>query len=115
LDYALRGYDRRIPFGLPGIGPELANPEIIRAVVNQDIIIENSPPEAITFRALVAKAPGVAIGTLVGMRAVGDAHWLMMFTVPTGIIVCSSAIGISKALEKGLNKIVEKFITERRH
>lgn len=41
-------------------------------------------------------------GDLVGM--------LMLLTVPTGIVVCSSAIGVSKALEKGLNKAVEKII-----
>jgi hypothetical protein len=34
----------------------------------------------------------------------------MLLTVPTGIVVCSSAIGVSKALEKGLNKVVEKAI-----
>ncbi|QDL99053.1 hypothetical protein FLL57_17865 [Rhodopseudomonas palustris] len=59
---------------------------------------------------MLAKAPGVAIGTMVGMKAAGDTSMLMLLTVPTGIVVCSSAIGVSKALEKGLNKAVEKII-----
>lgn len=74
------------------------------------IVVENSPPEAVTFRSLLAKAPGVAIGTLVGMKAAGDMPTLMLLTVLTGIVVCSSAIGVSKALEKGLNKAVEKLL-----
>ena len=78
--------------------------------MNGNIVIENSPPDAVTFRSLLTKAPGVAIGTMVGMKAAGDTSLLILLTVPTGIVVCSSAIGVSKALEKGLNKVVEKVI-----
>jgi hypothetical protein len=110
LDYAIRGHERRFPS--PNIGDfgSVLNPGIIRFVMDGEIVLENSPPEAVTFRSLLTKAPGVAIGTYVGMKAAGDTTMLMLLTVPTGIIVCSSAIGVSKALEKGLNKAVEKLI-----
>lgn len=125
LDVAVRGYEGRVslfepqprlrggPF--PSSRSEFAtqlNPGITRTVMDGDIIVENSPPEAITFRSLPTKAPGVAIGTFVGMKAAGDANMLMLLTVPTGILVCSSAIGVSKALEKGLNKAVERLLKD---
>jgi hypothetical protein len=120
LDYVLRGYERRLPFQLfmqTYIGSRLpANPEMVASVMNGEIVIEGSPPQAITFRSLLAKAPaGVAIGTLVGMTAAGDVGMLALLTVPGGIIVCSSAIGISKALEKGLNKMVERLMEDTEH
>jgi hypothetical protein len=62
------------------------------------------------FQSLVTKAPGIAIGTFSGIQAAGDLSPLMLLTVPGGILVVSSAIGISKALERGLNKKVEEFL-----
>jgi hypothetical protein len=111
LDLAIRGYERSEIISQPNayFGTTY-NQGIVQSVMNGDIVIENSPPEAVTFRSLLAKAPGVAIGTMVGMKAAGDTSLLMLLTVPTGIVVCSSAIGVSKALEKGLNKAVEKVI-----
>ncbi len=111
LDLAIRGYERRPTFSTAdAYFGATYNPGIVQSVMNGDIVIENSPPEAVTFRSLLAKAPGVAIGTFVGMEAAGDMPTLMLLTVPTGIVVCSSAIGVSKAMEKGLNKAVEKLI-----
>jgi hypothetical protein len=114
LDHVLRGYDKRVPFLLmPDL--QLANRHIIEYAMNEAIIIENSPPEAITLRSLIARAPGVAIGTLVGAAAARQYSPMLMFlTVPAGILVCSSAIGISKALEKGLNQRIEKLIKPKR-
>jgi hypothetical protein len=119
LDHALRGYEEHPPFPiLLGMGRPPANLQSVLSAMDGDIIIEESPPQAITLRALLAKAPGVAIGTLVGMTAPGmaapgDATMLMLLTVPGGIVVCSSASGVSKALEKGLNKMVERLMEEK--
>lgn len=111
LDLAIRGYQGSQTIAQPdAYFGATYNQSIVQSVMDGDIIIENSPPEAVTFRGLLAKAPGVAIGTMVGMKAAGDTSMLMLLTVPTGIVVCSSAIGVSKALEKGLNKAVEKII-----
>ncbi len=108
LDAAIRGYPFKF-FEVLDLRPP-ANPEIVRYVMAADIVIENSPPQAITFRSLLAKAPGVAIGAFIGMQAAGDVPMLMLLTVPGGIVACSSAIGVSKALEKGLNKMVERLM-----
>ena len=111
LDLAIRGQERSETISQPNaFFGAIYNQRLVQEVLNGDIVIENSPPEAVTFRSLLAKAPGVAIGTMVGMKAAGDTSLLMLLTVPTGIVVCSSAIGVSKALEKGLNKAVEKVI-----
>jgi hypothetical protein len=111
LDLAIRGYERSETISQPnGYFGATYNQSIVQSVMVGEIIVENSPPEAVTFRSLLAKAPGVAIGTFVGMKAAGDTTLLMLLTVPTGIVVCSSAIGVSKALEKGLNKAVERLI-----
>jgi hypothetical protein len=111
LDLAIRGYEGSATVSASDayFGARY-NQAIVQSVMSGDIVVENSPPEAVTFRALLAKAPGVAIGTFVGMKAAGDTTLLMLLTVPTGIVICSSAIGVSKALEKGLNKAVEKLI-----
>lgn len=117
LDLAIRGREQDVRDELPFAGPSYSkrtplNRPIVHFVMNGGIVVENSPPELVTFKSLLAKAPGVVIGTFVGMKAAGDATALMLLTVPTGIIVCSSAIGVSKALEKGLNKAVEKLIKQ---
>ena len=111
LDLAVRGYERTITFStaVANFG-STHNPGIVQSAMDGDIIVQNSPPEAVTFRSLLAKVPGVAIRTFVGMRAAGDMPMLMLLTVPTGIVLCSSAIGVSKALEKRFNKAVEKLI-----
>lgn len=111
LDLAIRGHEKRATFSTADAHfGSTFNPGIVRSVMDGAIVVENSPPEAVTFRSLLNKAPGVAIGTLVGMKAAADMPMLMLLTVPTGIVVCSSAIGVSKALEKGLNKAVEKLM-----
>jgi hypothetical protein len=38
---------------------------------------------------------------------------LMIITVPIGIVVVSSAIGVSEALKKGLNKKVEALFKDK--
>jgi hypothetical protein len=78
-----------------------------------NIVIEQSPPDWALLKDLIKKSPGVAIGTYIGMQAAGQYPQLMYITVPAGIMVVSSAIGISKALAKGLNKKVEALLTSR--
>lgn len=79
-------------------------------ILDQPIVIERSPPLSIPLHSLLTKAPGVAIGTFVGIEAAASHPLLMLATVPGGIIAVSSAIGISRALEAGLNKAVDRMI-----
>lgn len=88
------------------------NRAIVRQVLNAEIVIERSPPTAISLQALLVKAPGVAIGTFIGVQAAGEFAPLMLLTVPGGILAVSSAIGVSKALEAGLNKRISAFLNK---
>ncbi len=85
------------------------NSEIVQSLLTADIILEQSPPISLPLSTLMSKAPAIAIGTYVGIEAAAGHPMLMLATVPGGIIAVASAIGISKALEKGLNKSVERL------
>jgi hypothetical protein len=89
---------------------DISNLHFVSAALNAPIVIEQSPPTTIPLGTLIAKAPGIAIGTFIGMQVAGDATYLMFVTVPGGILVVSSAIGISKALEQGLNRLVARLM-----
>src|SRR5262249_54162867 len=78
-------------------------------ILQQEIVLERSPPFTLPLQSIMSKAPGIAIGTYVGLQAAGSEPLLMLITVPGGILAVSSAIGISKALERGLHKAVEKL------
>jgi hypothetical protein len=79
-----------------------------RYVTQQSIVIERSPPVALPFSAFLKNASGAMIGTYVGVEIAGNVPLLLLITVPGGIMLVSSAIGISKALEKGFNKVVSR-------
>jgi hypothetical protein len=79
-----------------------------RYVLEQPVVIERSPPDALPFSGLLKKASGAFIGTYVGIKIGENTPLLLLLTVPGGIMIVSSAIGVSKALEKGFNKIVSR-------
>jgi hypothetical protein len=87
---------------------------LVLYILNQPIVIERSPPLSLPLHTLLTKAPGLAIGTFVGVQAAGDHSLLMLATVPGGIILVSSAIGISKALQGGLAKIVDRAMKQHK-
>lgn len=89
---------------------KIANEQIVKFVVNSDILYENSPAEWTHLLSLVAKAgASVTIGTFLGFGVADGNYPLMFLTIPTGIIVIGAAIGVSRGLENGLNKYVENF------
>jgi hypothetical protein len=83
-------------------------------VLEQPIVIEHSPPEAVPFSALLKGASGAVIGTYVGFQIAGENSLLLLVTVPGGLMVVSSAMGISKALEKGFNKLVSRAFKRKK-
>jgi hypothetical protein len=94
----------------PAIGSELgkSGEGFAEAVLDLEIVIEQSPPSLETLKSIIKKSPGVAIGTYIGFTAVGESHPALLFAaVPMGIVVVGSAIGISRALERGLNHAIE--------
>jgi hypothetical protein len=111
IDLALRGTERS--YGRPYSKywqDDLHNPEIVNFIMDANIVIEESPPTWEQLKSLVSKSPGIGIGTFVGFELAGNHSELMILTVPLGIIVVSSAIGVSEALKKGLNKKVEALL-----
>jgi hypothetical protein len=92
---------------------DVHNGAIVDFIMNANVVIEESPPTWEQLKALVSKSPGIGIGTFVGFQWAGAHPELMIITVPVGIIVVSSAIGISEALKKGLNKKVETLFKDR--
>jgi hypothetical protein len=78
-----------------------------------EVVIERSPPIALPLSKLLAKAPGVAIGTFIGYQIGAEHPMIMLASVPGGILAVSSAIGISKALERGLHMKVEALFKSK--
>jgi hypothetical protein len=78
--------------------------------LDQNIVIEQSPPTTVKLKELAKKSPGILIGSYVGMEAAGDAHALLFMTVPLGIVIVGSAIGISEGIPQGLNQLIQKKI-----
>jgi hypothetical protein len=112
LDLSVRGIERS--YGRPHSKywqADIRNVAIVDYILNANIVVEQSPPEWASFKTLVSKSPGIAIGTFVGSQWAGTHPELMIVTVPIGILVVSSAIGVSEALKNGLNKKLESFFT----
>lgn len=87
----------------------IKNPDLVKDVLNQDIVIERSPPSHINFSQAINKSnAAVVIGTYIGSSG-SDMHGLILFaSVPAGIIVAGSAIGIASALQNGLSSAVSR-------
>ena len=86
------------------------NRDLIDFLYGQEIVMENSPPFSFSLKVLLDKAnTPLWIGTFMG-TAVAWGHPVLLFiTVPGGIIVVSSASGIGRAMEAGLNKAVDRL------
>ena len=78
-----------------------------------EVVIEQSPPITLPLSKLLSKAPGVAIGTFIGYQIGAESPALMLLSVPGGILAVSSAIGIAKALERGLQNKVEALFKSK--
>ncbi|MGH6925094.1 MAG: hypothetical protein ACRED5_15275 [Propylenella sp.] len=90
-----------------------ANRDLAAYVMRQEVVLEESPPFAVPLELLVKQSAKIAIGTIIGVGAAGGNYPLMFITVPVGIIVIGSAIGISKGLENGLNRSIERIVRRR--
>ena len=79
----------------------LPNYKLVRQVLQQSIVVEQSPVEAVSFISLLkrAKPSDVAIGAYVGYAA-ANGNYLLLLTVPAGILLVGSAIAITAALPK---------------
>jgi len=106
-DAALRGEEDEYDPGSPL--RTLRNSQIVAFVENQTIITERSPPVAEIFGEVVKKASSVTLGAYLGWKTSSDNPVLLWLTVPAGIIVVGSAVGIARGFEKGLNKSIQRL------
>jgi hypothetical protein len=79
-------------------------------LLDETVIVERSPPEAIPLRVILGHATQISIGAYLGAQAAENSHLLMLATVPAGIIIIGSAVGVSEGLRKGLNKSIARLV-----
>lgn len=93
----------------------LENPSIVDYLLDQEIVMEHSPPFSISLKGVLDRAnTPMWIGTLVGFSAAPWDHpVLLLLTVPGGIIAVSSARGIGSAMESGLQKAMKRLFDGR--
>lgn len=88
----------------------LENRALVDFVLAQQVVMEHSPPFSIAFKALLdQKNSPMWIGTFIGTGAGWERPVLLFITVPVGIIVVSSALGIGAAMQAGLNKSIKRL------
>lgn len=84
----------------------VVNREVVLSVLNSEIVSEGSPLEWLPIEKLKASA-AVVIGTFIGYGVADGNYPLMFITIPAGIVVIGSAIGVSRGLENGLNQYIQ--------
>jgi hypothetical protein len=85
----------------------------VAAVFESSLVVERSPPQEFPLSIIGKAATSVTIGTFIGYNVAPAGSPLMFVTIPFGIIVIGAAIGVSRALENGLNKSLERVIKRR--
>lgn len=92
----------------------IKNPAIVDYVLSQKFVIERSPPDLLSLKGAITKTNlPVWIGTYMGWSAVPDHSVLLFISVPGGIIIVSSAIGLANALAARINKSVKRLFDNR--
>lgn len=106
LDDTIRGASYRPKKSRVAFPPSiLSDPTTVHQILNEPIVIEQSPPIIEPFSGLLAKATPIAGGLYVGIHmASGDL--VMMITVPLGILLVGTAVAVTKAIEAGLMRAV---------
>jgi hypothetical protein len=92
----------------------IKNPNVVDYIFTQPIVIERSPPFHVTLKGLITSTNlPVWIGTYMGWSVAPEHSVLLFITVPGGIVVVSSAIGLATALAAGLSKSVKRLFTSK--
>ncbi len=93
----------------------IQNANIIDFIYEAAVVLEQSPPEAVRFKDLLKRtnAP-IYVGTFMGASLSYDHPALLIITIPVGIIVVGSALGIAEAMAAGLNKRVQQMFDRRK-
>lgn len=92
---------------------QLARSELLARVLYQDeIVVQNSPPEIKSLTDLIKQSPGVAIGAYAGFEAAVDMPMLLLATVPGGIILGGLSFAVTKALSAGLHQQIDRYFDQ---
>jgi hypothetical protein len=86
-----------------------AEQRLATEILSQSMVIERSPPVAEVISSLVHGATSTSLGILIGTSFTNNPY-MMVITVPLGIILMGTAMGISRGLERGIAKRVEKAV-----
>jgi hypothetical protein len=88
--------------------PSPANRQLIEECLDCTVIIEQSPIEGLSIKQLLARATSWSLGTYLEVVTAGSSPALLVVTVPLGVIIMGTAAGISKGLEAGLHRAIER-------
>jgi hypothetical protein len=94
---------------------DVRNPGVVDYLLEQTVILEESPPKAIPLKGLIGAGSIMSIGAAVGYKlAPGTYPLLLLITVPVGIIVIGSAAGVATAMQHGLHEVIRKTFFDRK-
>ncbi|MDP4026618.1 hypothetical protein Q8W71_28830 [Methylobacterium sp. NEAU 140] len=92
----------------------IKNPSIVDYVLAERFVIERSPPDLLNLKTAITKTNlPVWIGTYMGWSVVPEHSVLLFISVPGGIIIVSSAVGLANALSSGLGTSVKKLFQNK--
>jgi len=78
------------------------------------IAIEQSPPQLADIGSIIRSGSGVAIGAYAGFMAAEPSYsYLLLITVPAGILLCSTAVGLGRGIEGGLSDGMKGLLKRR--
>lgn len=91
------------------------NSAIVDFVINEPFVIERSPPDLLSLKGVITKTNfPIWIGTYMGWSVVPENSVLLFISVPGGIIIVSSAVGLANALASGLGTSVKRLFREKK-
>ncbi len=102
--------DREFEFRRPE--RSIKNPNVVDFVLTEPFVIQRSPPDLLSLQTVITKTKTnlpIFIGTYMGWAVAPEESILLFITVPGGIIIVSSAVGLAEALASGLSTSVKRL------
>lgn len=118
IDEKIEGYERLFFSHFGGTWrPRQDGPFVlakVQAIYSDTVVIQRSPVSEVPFKDLTKGASSVTIGAYLGTKGVPpDASPMLLFaSVPFGIVVIGTAMGLAKGLENGLQKYIAAKFTQ---
>ncbi|WP_156816351.1 hypothetical protein [Oceanibaculum indicum] len=92
----------------------IKNSDLVDFVINEPFVIQRSPPDLLSLKGAITKTNfPVWIGTYMGWSVVPGDSVLLFISVPGGIIIVSSAVGLANALGSGLSTSVKRLFRKK--